>query len=192
MATISRTRTIACFLQVLFVTLSMSASVPAQTLGDEQLAPGNKPSHFLPAEYQRWLDHEVLWIISPDERAAFVRLSAHTERDQFVEQFWQRRNPSPSSAKNEFKEEHYRRLAYANQHFAYSVPGGETDRGRAYIVYGPPTASRHGSMRDISGSTEPTELWHYNSIPGFGENLNLRFVDLCGCGDYRLETPLKN
>jgi GWxTD domain-containing protein len=192
MVTSSRIRTIVGLLQVVFVALCMSTLISAQTLGNEQPATGSKTLHALPAEYQRWLDHEVRWIISPEERAAFVGLSTRMDRDHFVEAFWQRRNTSPSSSKNEFKEEHYRRLAYANQHFAYSVPGGETDRGRAYIVYGPPTASKSGSMRDMSGSTNPTELWHYNSTPGLGENLDLKFVDFCNCGDYRLETPLKN
>jgi len=149
-----------------------------------------EPSTDLPAEYQRWLHHEVLWIISPDERVAFDRLSTNADRDHFVEAFWQRRNPSASSAKNEFKEEHYRRLAYANEHFAYLVPGGETDRGRIYIVYGAPTTSKSGSMIDASGSAKRTEFWHYDSIPGLGE-MNFNFVDICNCGHYRLETTAK-
>ncbi len=175
---------------VIFLALCMCTSVPAQTFGNTPSAT-SKPLHALPVEYQRWLHHEVLWIISPDERVAFERLSTNWDRDRFVEEFWQRRNPSPGGAKNDFKEEHYSRLAYANEHFADLVPGGETDRGRIYIVYGAPTASKAVSVRDATGSTKPTELWHYDSIPGLGE-MNFNFVDFCNCGNYRLETPLKN
>jgi len=182
----------AAYLLFVVVAPRMGISIQAQTRGNENSAAASKALIKLPAEYQRWLDHEVRWIISPEERAAFVQLSTRTGRDHFVEAFWQRRSPSASGAKNEFKEQHYRRLAYANEHFAYSVPGGETDRGRIYIVYGPPTASKSGSIRHLNGSSKPTELWHYDLIPGLGENVALRFVDFCNCGDFRLETPLKD
>src|SRR5215469_13676510 len=88
--------------------------------------------------YQKWLDEEVVYIITDTERQTFQHLSSDVERKHFIEQFWSRRNPAPGEAQNPFKEEHYRRIAYANEHFAASIPGWKTDRGRVYIVLGPP------------------------------------------------------
>src|SRR5215813_8201401 len=87
--------------------------------------------------YKKWLDEDVAWIISDEERKAFKQLSNDEERDQFIEAFWQRRDPTPDTEENEFKEEHYRRIAYANEHFAAGIPGWKTDRGRIYISFGP-------------------------------------------------------
>src|ERR1700745_3205046 len=88
--------------------------------------------------YKKWLDEDVRWIITDEERAAFKQLSNDEERDQFIEAFWQRRDPTPDTVENEYKEEHYRRIAYANEHFAAGIPGWKTDRGRMYIPFGPP------------------------------------------------------
>ena len=88
--------------------------------------------------YKRWLSEEVPYIITDEERAAFKKLSTDDEREQFIEQFWERRNPNPGSPENEFKEEYYRRIAYANEHYASGIPGWKTDRGRIYITWGPP------------------------------------------------------
>ena len=87
--------------------------------------------------YKKWLDEDVRWIITDEERSAFKQLSNDDERDQFIEQFWLRRDPTPDTVENEYKEEHYRRIAYANEHFAAGIPGWKTDRGRIYIMYGP-------------------------------------------------------
>jgi GWxTD domain-containing protein len=87
--------------------------------------------------YKKWLDEDVRWIITDEERSAFRQLSNDEERDQFIEAFWQRRDPTPDTIENEFKEEHYRRIAYSNEHFAAGIPGWKTDRGRMYIMYGP-------------------------------------------------------
>ena len=87
--------------------------------------------------YRKWLDEDVRWIITDQERSAFMQLSNDEERDQFIEAFWQRRDPTPDTEENEFKEEHYRRIAYANEHFAAGIPGWKSDRGRIYIVFGP-------------------------------------------------------
>ncbi|MGH9628700.1 MAG: GWxTD domain-containing protein, partial [Bryobacteraceae bacterium] len=92
----------------------------------------------MPAPFQKWLQEDIVYIISPVERAAFVRLTSDPERQRFIEQFWLRRDPSPGTAQNEYKEEHYRRIAYANQRFRGEQPGWNTHRGRIYIVYGPP------------------------------------------------------
>jgi len=87
--------------------------------------------------YKKWLNEDVVWIITDQERAAFKQLSNDEERDNFIEAFWQRRDPTPDTEENEYKEEHYRRIAYSNEHFAAGIPGWKTDRGRIYIMYGP-------------------------------------------------------
>src|SRR3974390_2029168 len=87
--------------------------------------------------YKKWLDEDVRWIITDEEKSAFMQLSNDEERDQFIEAFWARRDPTPDTEENEFKEDHYARIAYANEHFAAGIPGWKTDRGRIYIVYGP-------------------------------------------------------
>ncbi len=86
--------------------------------------------------YRKWLNEDVTYIITEEERATFKRLQTDEEREQFIEQFWLRRDPTPDSIENEYKEEHYRRIAYANEHFASGIPGWKTDRGRIYIEYG--------------------------------------------------------
>ena len=92
----------------------------------------------LDSQYKKWLNEDVVYIITPEEKGAFLHLSTNEEREQFIEQFWQRRNPDPDSPENTYKEEHYRRIAYANEHFASGIPGWKTDRGRIYIMWGPP------------------------------------------------------
>src|SRR5215467_10688820 len=92
----------------------------------------------LETPYRKWLNEDVAYIITDEERATFKRLQTDEEREQFIEQFWLRRDPTPDTVENEFKEEHYRRIQYANDHFASGIPGWKTDRGRIYIVYGPP------------------------------------------------------
>src|SRR5260370_40291473 len=92
----------------------------------------------LDTPYKKWLQEEVPYIISDEERAAFLQLQTNEEREQFIEAFWQRRDPTPDTVENEFKEEHYRRIAYANERFASGIPGWRTDRGRIYIIWGKP------------------------------------------------------
>ena len=140
--------------------------------------------------YQRWLEQEVRWIIAPEERTAFVQLTTDRARDHFIEQFWERRDPTPDTPANEFKDEHYRRLAYANEHFGWDkVAGWDTDRGHIYIFYGPPDAIRAEpvSVNGIEGKR--TEIWHYTSIEHLRStaDMNVRFIDFCGCGDYRMQ-----
>jgi GWxTD domain-containing protein len=92
----------------------------------------------LESPYRKWLNEDVSYIITDEERAAFKRLQTDEEREQFIENFWLRRDPTPDTVENEFKEEHYRRIAYANEHYASGIPGWKTDRGKIYIMYGPP------------------------------------------------------
>jgi GWxTD domain-containing protein len=148
----------------------------------------------LKGTYKKWLNEEVPYIITDQERKAFLSLSNDEERDAFIEAFWQRRNPNPDSPENEYREEHYRRIAYANEHFAAGKPGWKTDRGRIYIMWGKPDSiDSHpsGGMYERSAdegggqtSTFPFEVWHYRYLEGIGENVNIEFVDSCQCGDY--------
>jgi GWxTD domain-containing protein len=150
----------------------------------------------LETPYKKWLDEDVVYIISDEEKKAFHQLNTDEEREQFVEQFWLRRDPTPDTEENEFKEEHYRRIAYANEHFASGIPGWRTDRGRIYIQYGPPDEieahSSGGSyerpMSEGGGETEtyPFEQWRYRYIDGVGQNIILEFVDTTMSGEYRM------
>jgi len=154
----------------------------------------NAAKNELKGEYKTWLDQDVRWIITDEEAKAFKSLTNDEERDQFIEQFWQRRNPNPDSPDNEFRDEHYARIAYANEHFAAGKPGWMTDRGHIYIAFGKPDSTdSHPSggqyerpMEEGGGSTStfPFEIWHYRYLPGIGDNIDIEFVDTCMCGDY--------
>jgi GWxTD domain-containing protein len=132
-------------------------------------------------EYKKWLREDVVYIITDQEHADFKNFSTDTQRDEFVVAFWDRRNPTPGASENKFKEEHYRRLAYANTHFAASIPGWKTDRGKFYIMYGPPD-----SVDSKTSFTPPSETWHYLFVEGIGRNVVLSFTDKCSCGEYQL------
>lgn len=138
--------------------------------------------------YSWWLDQDVRWIITPEERAAFKRLQNDAERNQFIEQFWVRRDPTPDTAENKFKDEHYRRMMYANEHFGSSVPGWRTDRGRIYIMEGPPdeiTSDTAKSTDDKGGTLDlPRQTWHYAKLPSDGKPADLQFVDVTRKGEY--------
>jgi len=146
--------------------------------------------------YKKWLDEDVRWIITDEELSAFKKLSNNAERDIFIEGFWQRRDPTPDTAENEYKEEHYRRIAYANEHYAAGMPGWRTDRGRIYIMYGPPTSIDSHPMggpyqrpaEEGGGQTEtfPFEVWRYRYLEGIGQEIEIEFVDDCGCGAYEM------
>lgn len=146
--------------------------------------------------YKKWLNEDVAYIISDQERAAFKQLSNDEERDNFIEAFWQRRDPTPDTEENEYKEEHYRRIAYANEHFAAGIPGWKSDRGRMYIMYGPadeidshPSGGSYERPMEEGGgetSTFPFETWRYRYIEGIGQEVIIEFVDTCMCGDYHM------
>ncbi|MDQ2924321.1 MAG: GWxTD domain-containing protein [Acidobacteriota bacterium] len=151
-------------------------------------------THELSPEDKKWLDEDVRWIITDEEATAFKHLANEEEREQFIEQFWLRRNPNPDSPENEFREQHYLRIAYANEHFAAGKPGWRTDRGHIYIAYGKPDSiDSHPSggnyerpIEEGGGSTStfPFEVWHYRYLQGVGDNIDIEFVDSCMCGDY--------
>jgi GWxTD domain-containing protein len=144
--------------------------------------------------YKKWIDEDVHWIITDTELQAFKQLSNDEERDTFIENFWLRRNPNPDSPDNAFREEHYARIAYADEHFAAGKPGWRTDRGHIYIAYGKPDSidshpsggSYERPQEEGGGetSTYPFEIWHYRYLEGVGDNIDIEFVDTCMCGDY--------
>jgi GWxTD domain-containing protein len=150
----------------------------------------------LDSAYKQWLTEDVTYIISPEERNAFLQLDTNEEREQFIEQFWLRRSSNPDLPENDFKEEHYRRIAYANEHFASGIPGWKTDRGRMYIMWGPadeveshPTGGTYDRPIEEGGgstSTYPWETWRWRYLEGIGENIILEFVDPSGSGEYHL------
>src|SRR5213080_2734104 len=146
--------------------------------------------------YKQWLQEDVVYIITPDERNAFLQLQTNEEREQFIEQFWLRRSSNPDLPENDFKEEHYRRIAYANEHYASGIPGWKTDRGRMYIMWGPadeveshPTGGTYDRPMEEGGgstSTYPWETWRWRYLEGIGENIILEFVDPSGSGEYHM------
>jgi GWxTD domain-containing protein len=183
--------------QVKLPASAKSISIPA---GSQRADESNKSAPNLPLKYQRWLQEEVPYIITDTERADFKKLSTDDQREQFVYQFWERRNPTPGSAENEFKEEYYRRIAYANVHWAANISGWKTDRGRIYILYGPPDEIDSHPQGGF-------EMWRYRHIQEYAPpkqvivqgktelkaqtieraNVIMKFVDACRCGDYRLQ-----
>jgi GWxTD domain-containing protein len=167
---------------------------PSGKLTKEQKQKIKKTLKELDTPYRNWLNEDVLYIISPDERNEFLKLSTNEEREQFIEQFWLRRSSNPDLPDNDFKEEHYRRIAYANEHFASGIPGWKTDRGRIYIIWGKPDeieshptgGTYDRPMEEGGGSTTtyPWETWRYRYLEGVGENIIIEFVDPSGSGEY--------
>jgi len=145
---------------------------------------------------RKWLDEDVSYVITNEERTAFKALKTDEEREQFIEQFWLRRDPTPDTVDNEFKEEHYARIAYANERFASGIPGWKTDRGRIYIIWGKPdeieshpsggTYDRPIEEGGGQTSTFPFEVWRYRYIEGIGNEVLLEFVDPSMSGEYRM------
>src|SRR5829696_3917260 len=146
--------------------------------------------------YRKWLTEDVGYIITDEERQAFKRLETDDERQSFIENFWLRRDPTPDSAENEFKEEHYRRIAYANERYASGIPGWKADRGRIYITFGPPAeieshpsgGSYERPYEEGGGTTStfPFEIWRYRYIEGIGNDVMIEFVDKTMTGEYRM------
>jgi len=167
-----------------------------QKLSKDQKQKIKKTLKELDSPYRTWLNEDTVYIITPEERSAFLQLETNEEREQFIEQFWLRRSSNPDLPENDFKEEHYRRIAYANEHFASGIPGWKTDRGRIYIIWGKPdeieshptggTYDRPMAEGGGSTSTYPWETWRYRYLEGIQENVILEFVDPSGTGEYHL------
>ncbi len=146
--------------------------------------------------YKKWLEEDVRWIITDEERAVFKKLQNDQEREQFIEQFWLRRDPNPDTSENEYKEEYYARIAYTNEHFSSGIPGWKTDRGRIYIMFGKPDSiESHPSGGSYerpywegggTTSTFPFETWFYRYIEGVGSGIEIEFVDPTMSGEYRI------
>jgi GWxTD domain-containing protein len=175
--------------------LSGVAQDPRQSQQDPMEKPRNvKPE--LKKAYKDWLEKDVTYVITDEERKAFKKLATDDERERFIEEFWRRRDPDPDTDENEFKEEYYERIAYANEHFASGMPGWKSDRGRIWIMYGKPdereTHPMGGNYERPSyegggnTSTYPFETWFYRYLPGVGSGVEIEFVDPTGSGEYRI------
>jgi GWxTD domain-containing protein len=148
------------------------------------------------APYTKWMNEEVIYIITKEERDAFLRLTTNEEREKYIEDFWRRRNPDPESPENAYREEHYRRIAYANERFSSGIPGWKTDRGHIYILWGPPdeidshpsggTYDRPAQQGGGTTTTYPWELWRYRHLEDIGDNIEIEFVDTTGSGEYHI------
>ncbi|MGD0920802.1 MAG: GWxTD domain-containing protein [Terriglobia bacterium] len=175
---------------------SLQATPPKEKTSKEEKRRQKAIQKEMESPYKKWLSDEVPYIITDEERGAFKKLSTDEEREQFIEGFWERRNPNPGSPENEFKEEYYRRIAYTNEHYQSGIPGWKTDRGRIYIMYGPPdeiddhpsggTYDRPPEEGGGQTSTFPFEQWRYRYIEGIGSNIILEFVDPTMTGEFHM------
>lgn len=176
---------------------SSTSETVAKPLTKKQIAKKQKElERELAGPWKKWMNEDVVYIITDEEKTAFKRLKTDEERQQFVEQFWLRRDPTPDTEENEYKEEHYRRIAYANDHYASGIPGWKTDRGMIYIKYGAPDeidshpsgGSYERPIEEGGGetSTYPFEDWRYRYIDGVGTNVNIEFVDTTMSGEYHI------
>lgn len=147
----------------------------------------------LPERHKKWLEEEVVYIITALEKEVFLKLESDRERDRFIEAFWKQRDPTPGSPENEFKTEHYRRINYANHYFGRSTPkpGWKTDRGEIYIILGAPN-----DIARYEGGTQVynTEVWFYQGLTKYGlpPGFNLIFFQQGGTGEYILYSPLQH
>ena len=146
--------------------------------------------------YKKWVNTDVDYIITKEEKKAFYALVTDEERENFIENFWRRRDPNPDTEENEYREEYYERIAYANQHYTSGIPGWKTDRGRIYIAWGKPdSVESHPSGGSYdrpsyegggSTSTYPFEIWFYRHLDNVGDGIEIEFVDPTGTGEYRI------
>ncbi|HKZ81862.1 MAG TPA: GWxTD domain-containing protein [Pyrinomonadaceae bacterium] len=175
--------------------LAWAAFAVAQNSQDPMEKPRNvKPE--LKKAYKDWLEKDVTYIITEEERKAFKKLQTDDEREKFIEEFWRRRDPDPDTDENEYKEEYYERIAYANEHFSSGVPGWKTDRGRIWIMYGKPDERETHPMGGAydrpsyegggSTTTYPFEIWFYRYLANVGSGIEIEFVDPTGSGEYRI------
>ena len=174
------------------VVFAQDKDKPAEDVSDR--ARNVKPE--LKEAYKRWLNTDVAYIITKEEKRAFQALQTDEERENFIENFWRRRDPNPDTEENEYREEYYERIAYANQHFTSGIPGWKTDRGRIYIAWGKPDSIESrpsGGAYDRpswegggSTTTYPFEIWFYRHLDNVGDGIEIEFVDPTGTGEYRI------
>ncbi|WP_321477877.1 M56 family metallopeptidase [uncultured Paludibaculum sp.] len=164
-------------LTALILVVALSATLAAWQANTKSDPTPPRAAGAAASPYMKWLDEDVVYIIDDAERAAFLKLTSNPEREKFIEQFWLRRS-QPGATSDAAKVEHYRRISYAIERFGNSLPGWRTDRGRMYIIYGPPD--------EIESHPGKAELWLYHTLPGIGANVTLTFIDKTGRGDLRL------
>ena len=152
--------------------------------------PHSKPEQKMPEHYRKWLEEEIVYIITAKERDVFKKLQTDKEREIFIEAFWKQRDPTPGTPRNEFMEEFYQRRKYANEYFGRGTPrpGWKTDQGRIYIILGPPRHIEDHS--DING-VYPVQIWFYAGDPNYGlpAGFNIIFFKRYGMGEYILYSP---
>jgi GWxTD domain-containing protein len=163
---------------------------------EDPLTKARKVSEEKDKIYKNWLSKDVEYIITSDEKKAYKALKTDEERENFIENFWRRRDPDPDTEENEYREEYYERIAYANEHFASGIPGWKTDRGRIYITFGKPDSvethqtggayERPSYEGGGSTTTYPFEVWFYRHLDNVGEGIEIEFVDPTGTGEYRI------
>jgi len=175
----------------LCLSVAMTGSVPSLLVAQK-----NQEVTSMEEYYKKWLDQDITYIITPDERSVFENLSNNDERDQFIEQFWRRRDPVPYTPENEYQIEHYRRIQYANERFHAGIPGWKTDRGRIYITWGEPDEivsypaggpyQRKAHEGGGTTSVYPFEVWRYRFLDSVGDDVELEFVNVAGGNLYKL------
>jgi len=184
---------------LLALTFAVPSGLAQKNKNDQGQDPAEKQRKVKPElkkAYKDWLDKDVAYIITDEERRAFKKLETDDERERFIEEFWRRRDPDPDTDENEFREEYYERIAYANEHYASGIPGWKSDRGRIYITWGKPdevethpsggSYNRESYEGGGSTSTYPFEKWFYRYLPGVGSGVEIEFVDPTGSGEYRI------
>jgi GWxTD domain-containing protein len=188
-----------CLAMLAFAVAAAGSAAAQKKPKDQGQDPSDKARNVKPElkkAYKDWLEKDVLYIITDEERKAFKKLQSDEERENFIAEFWRRRDPDPDTDENEFKEEYYERVAYANEHFASGIPGWKTDRGRIWIMYGKPderethpmggSYDRPSNEGGGSTTTFPFETWFYRYLAGVGSGVEIEFVDPTGSGEYRI------
>ena len=184
---------------VLILAAALNAVAQKPDKNNPSQDPNDKPRNVKPElkeAYKKWVNNDVAYIITKEERKAFMALVTDEERENFIENFWRRRDPNPDTEENEYREEYYERIAYANEHFASGIPGWKTDRGRTYIAWGKPDSIEShpsGGSYDRpsyegggSTTTYPFETWFYRHLDNVGDGIEIEFVDPTGTGEYRI------
>ena len=185
-----------CFTLLFLFSICIVVLLP--TISNAQQQPKDKPRKVISEKkdaYKKWLE-EVSPILTEEEKKAFLKLETDDERENFIADVWNRRDPDPDTEINEYKEEYYERLQYANEHFSSGIPGYKTDRGQIYLRWGKPDSIEShptGGQYERpyyegggSTSTYPFEIWFYRNLPGIDSGLEFEFVDKTGSGEYKL------
>jgi len=185
-----------CSAIILLATLGTFSAASPQETSQRKDPNEKKKKQEIKSAYKKWLEEDVTYIITDEERRAFKALKTDEERDQFIEQFWLRRDPDPDTPENEYKDQYYERIQYANEHFSSGIPGWKTDRGRIYITFGKadeieshPAGGPYDRPSYEGGgttSTYPFEIWWYRYIEGIGSDVEIEFVDPTGSGEYHI------